>query len=105
MNVVEPGVIEGIDANGALVGFRPEHVEVGEASGDAVAISALVEVVEYLGDEQLLHLRVGDTPLLAKISIDHAVVPLGERMFTVAREKIHLFDADSERALAVRSAA
>jgi hypothetical protein len=61
--------------------------------------------VEYLGDEQLLHLRVGDTPLLAKISIDHAVVPLGERTFTVAREKIHLFDADSERALAVPSAA
>ena len=64
-----------------------------------------MEVVEYLGDEQLLHLRVGEAPLLAKISIDHSVAPGEEQLFAVERGNIHLFDADSERALAAASAA
>ena len=105
MNVVSGGVMAGVGANGALVGFRPEHIEVGEAKGDAITFEARVDVVEYLGDQQLLHLRVGEATLLAKISIDHAVGPGEERIFAVEREKIHLFDAESERALAVASAA
>ena len=101
MNVVTGGVMAAVGANGALVGFRPEHIEVGEAKGDAIGFEACVDVVEYLGDEQLLHLRVGEELLLAKISIDHPVTPGEQRTFAVEREKIHVFDAESERTLAI----
>src|SRR3712207_8970258 len=48
------------NGKGAVVGFRPEHLKIdaGEAARDGqVRIPATVDVVEYLGDEQLVHLH------------------------------------------------
>ena len=45
---------------------------------------ATVEVVEYLGDEQLAHLRLGDTPLLAKLPVDPRLPAESTQTFSVA---------------------
>ena len=58
MNLVPAGLIEGAGSTGMLAGFRPEHVEPANGSADGARFDALVEVVEYLGDEQLVHLRL-----------------------------------------------
>ena len=73
MNLVPAGLIEGAGTSGMLAGFRPEHVEPANGSADGARFEALVEVVEYLGDEQLVHLRLRDTPLLAKLDIEQRV--------------------------------
>ena len=99
MNVVPVGVIEGVGGAGRLAGFRPEHVELGDGRGDAARFTASVEVVEYLGDEQLVHLRVGERSLLATIPVEEPLVVGEERIFAVLREKLHLFDEVSGRAL------
>lgn len=99
MNVVPSGLIEGVGGTGLLVGFRPEHVRVADGAIGAIAFEASVEVVEYLGDEQLVHLRVGDTPLLATIPIEQRLTPGEERTFTAATETLHLFDAESEESV------
>ena len=52
---------------------------------------ALVEVVEYLGDEQLVHLRLKDTPLLAKLDIEQQVTPGEQSTFRIPQDKLHLF--------------
>jgi multiple sugar transport system ATP-binding protein len=97
MNFVPAGVLEGIGSSGRVAGFRPEHIEVDRGGGNAVPFSALVEVVEYLGDEQLVHLKAGETLLLAKLPVE-ARVPVGEETtFSVPREKLHLFDAETEQ--------
>ena len=68
---------------------------------DGAHFDALIEVVEYLGDEQLVHLRLNETPLLAKLGIEQQV-RTGERArFTIPRGKLHLFDAETEQAIAV----
>ena len=105
MNVVAAGVIEGFGDDGVLLGFRPEHVEVAYTGGDAAPFTARVEVVEYLGDEQLVHLRVGEASLLAKIPIEHVLAPGQDQTFVIPRQKIHLFDAESERDLATATTA
>ena len=100
MNLVPAGLIEGAGSPGMLAGFRPEHVEPANGSVEGAHFEALVEVVEYLGDEQLVHLRLNETPLLAKLGIDQRV-PTGEQTrFTIPRDKLHLFDAETEEALA-----
>jgi ABC-type sugar transport system ATPase subunit len=99
MNVVPSGVIEGVGGTGLLAGFRPEHVRLGDGPGDAARFEAQVEVVEYLGDELLAHLRTGDTSLLATIPVDERPVPGEQRTFAVARERLLLFDAESEKAI------
>ena len=56
--IVPAGLIEGAGSAGMLAGFRPEHVEPANGRADGARFDALVEVVEYLGDEQLVHLRL-----------------------------------------------
>jgi multiple sugar transport system ATP-binding protein len=101
MNVVPASFIEGAGLSGQLAGFRPEHVSVGNGRPDAVHFAATVEVVEYLGDEQLVHLAARDQSLLAKLPVERRLAPGEEQQFSIARDKLHLFDADTE--LAVRS--
>jgi multiple sugar transport system ATP-binding protein len=105
MNVVGDDVVEGLGESGVLVGFRPEHVELTSPSAEgAISFTARVEVVEYLGDEQLVHLRAGELPLLAKLPIEHVVSPTEERTFAIQREKIHVFDPETEQAVATAAA-
>ncbi|MGH3103503.1 MAG: ABC transporter ATP-binding protein [Gaiellaceae bacterium] len=99
MNLVPAGVVEGVGSSGRIAGFRPEHIELGGGHGDTPHFSATVEVVEYLGDEQLVHLKARDTPLLAKLPIEQQVSPGQETTFSVPRDKLHVFDAETERAI------
>jgi multiple sugar transport system ATP-binding protein len=99
MNLVPAGLIEGAGSSGMLAGFRPEHVEPLNGSADGARFDALIEVVEYLGDEQLVHLRLEDTPLLAKLDIEQRVATGEQRTFRIPPGKLHLFDAETEQAL------
>ena len=84
---------------GQLAGFRPEHVRIHEEQPDAAQLDAEVEVVEYLGDEQIAHLRVGDVLLVAKLPADVKLVAGSDHAFDVPLDKVYLFDRESERAL------
>ena len=94
MNLV-PGPI--VDGGGAdrIVGFRPEHVRPGQR-GDGLTFDARVEVVEFLGDEQLVHLVRKDTPLLAKIPVEDRGEMGANSTFFVQRDKVLTFDAETE---------
>lgn len=87
-----------LDAGGAdrIVGFRPEHLRLGQNGADAFRFDARIEVVEYLGDEQLVHLIRKDTPLLAKLPVDQRIEPGSDEQFAVARDKVVLFDAETQ---------
>ena len=55
-----------------------------------------VGVVEYLGDEQLVHLTPRDTPVRAKLSVDERTEHGTEMEFSIRRDKLHVFDAETE---------
>jgi multiple sugar transport system ATP-binding protein len=94
MNLVPSDVVDA--GGGRIAGFRPEHVDVGRGRGDALSFPATVEVVEYLGDEQLVHLTRKDTPLQAKIPIEEHVRPGDAVTLSIPRDKLHLFDPETE---------
>ncbi len=94
MNLLPAETLNGMGL-GKIAGFRPEHVEVGEVRGDAVRGTGSVEVREYLGDEQLIHLSVKDTSILAKLPVEERIALGQELSFSIPRDKIHLFDEES----------
>jgi multiple sugar transport system ATP-binding protein len=100
MNLVPAPII---DAGGTdrIVGFRPEHVQVGNGRVDGIGFDARVEVVEYLGDEQLVHLTRKDTPLQAKLPVEDRVSAGDEVRFAIPREKLLLFDTESEERIRI----
>jgi ABC-type sugar transport system ATPase subunit len=99
MNLI-PASVVGVGSEGQVVGFRPEHVDLGEGPGDRVRFDATIEVVEYLGDEQLAHLSLADTPVQAKLSVEEKLQHGQRATFSIARDKLRLFDAETEQRVA-----
>jgi multiple sugar transport system ATP-binding protein len=95
MNFVPAPVLNGGGAD-RIVGFRPEHLRPVAAGGDGYRFDARVEVVEYLGDEQLVHLVRKDTPLLAKLPVEPRLETGRDEQFAVANDKVLLFDAETQ---------
>jgi multiple sugar transport system ATP-binding protein len=94
MNLVPASVLNGGGPD-RIVGFRPEHIRRAARGADGYRFDARIEVVEYLGDEQLVHLVRKETPLLAKLPVEEQVDTGASDEFTVAREKVLMFDAET----------
>ncbi|HET9879640.1 MAG TPA: sn-glycerol-3-phosphate ABC transporter ATP-binding protein UgpC [Candidatus Limnocylindria bacterium] len=82
-----------------LIGFRPEHLDITEGRADTIAIPALVDVVEYLGNEELIHARAEGTEIVALVPSDRQVKPGDQVNLGVPLEKLHMFDPESEKSL------
>jgi multiple sugar transport system ATP-binding protein len=78
-----------------VAGFRPEHLEIGEAGADRGSFRARADVVEYLGNEELLHVSAADQDVVAIVDSDHRVRPGDIVELTIPLEKLHLFDAET----------
>jgi multiple sugar transport system ATP-binding protein len=89
-----------------VAGFRPEHLELG-GSGERLPIRAKADVVEYLGNEELLHVSVAghDGDVIAVVSASHNVRPGDVLDLQIPAEKLHVFDAETGDALAASSSA
>ena len=77
-----------------VLGVRPEHLEVtAGAAGGADAFVAVVDLVEPLGHEALVHLRAGDVELTARVA-GGGGLRMGEpAAVRVDPAHVHLFDA------------
>jgi multiple sugar transport system ATP-binding protein len=96
MNLVPAEVLDGIGSKDRIAGFRPEHIELANGRPDSIGFDAQVEVVEYLGDEQLVHLTRRDTAIQAKLPVEEQLSAGQELRLVVPRDKLLLFDAKTE---------
>ena len=84
--------------NKLVAGVRPEHLDVkvdppsGQLQGNA-------DVVEYLGNEELIHFSVGGHDIVALIGSEHRVKPGDDLTLHISLDKVHLFDPETTLAL------
>jgi multiple sugar transport system ATP-binding protein len=88
-----------------VAGFRPEHIEIGEAGQNTATFRANADVVEYLGNEELLHVNAGGRDIVAIVDSEHRVKPGDVLDFHIPLDKLHLFDAESGLSLTSREVA
>ena len=82
------------------LGFRPEDLEIADGSANgAVRFPAKVEVVEYLGNQELLHADAEGIEIVALVSSERQVKVGDNVEFTIPTEKLHLFDPETEESL------
>jgi sn-glycerol 3-phosphate transport system ATP-binding protein/multiple sugar transport system ATP-binding protein len=96
MNLVPSGTL-GVGGAGQLAGFRPEHVELGNGRAGSASYDASIEVVEYLGDEQLAHVRLGDHDVVVKLPVEPRLQAGRQETFSVPLQKVLLFDDTGAR--------
>jgi multiple sugar transport system ATP-binding protein len=82
------------------IGFRPEDLEIANGTGDgAVRFPAKVDVVEYLGNQELLHADAEGNEIVALVSSERNV-QIGDQIeLTIPTDKLHLFDPETEESL------
>jgi multiple sugar transport system ATP-binding protein len=82
-----------------ILGVRPEHLDVASTGAPTATVRARADVVEYLGNEELLHVVIAGADVVAVVSADRRVRPDDEVTVHIPLDKIHLFDAESELSL------
>jgi multiple sugar transport system ATP-binding protein len=83
-----------------VAGFRPEHLDIGEASQGVGSFQARSDVVEYLGNEELLHINAADQDIVAIVDSAHRVRPGDIVSLVLSLDKLHLFDGETGLTLA-----
>ncbi len=82
-------------AQGQLTfGIRPEHLEIGDVPGDWAPLRANIDVVEFLGNEELLHARIGEHDFVAIVDASHRVKPGDVLDVKVPLNEVHVFDGE-----------
>ena len=62
-------------------------------------LPAEVEVVEYLGNQELLHAQAEGNEIVALVSSERKV-QVGDKVeFAIPQQKLHLFDPETEESL------
>src|SRR3954469_7916060 len=72
---VPPWFAERVKSGKYVVGFRPEHLELGDLGGQTASIRGTADVVEYLGNEEPLHVTSGGREIVAIVDSSHRVRP------------------------------
>ncbi len=80
------------------LGIRPEDLTVAGASDD-LSFDATIEVVEQLGSEILLDMKVGDGVMVASVEPSMRVKVRDKLRLAMRPSRLHLFDAKTEAAI------
>ena len=84
----------------ATLGIRPEDIHIaGPADSADHCFDANVEVVEQLGSEILLDMRVGPALMVASVEPTVRVRAHDKLRLALKPERLHLFDAETEAAI------
>jgi multiple sugar transport system ATP-binding protein len=88
----------GIDS--IALGVRPEHLTVGGPDGPGLKLTADVDVIEFLGNEELIHAQSAGRDIVAIVDTE-AELKVGEKVvLTAPPRRLHLFDLSSGLSLA-----
>jgi multiple sugar transport system ATP-binding protein len=83
-----------------VAGFRPEHLDIGEGGSGSGSFRARADVVEYLGNEELLHINAAGQDVVAIVGSEHRVRPGDIVNLVLPLDKLHLFDGETGLTLA-----
>ena len=89
--------LESFANQSVILGVRPEHIYYSAKSNDATAaFSAFIEVVEPMGNETVIYMRVGKNTLTARILPQSELQVGTEYQLGIDLDKIHFFDENEK---------
>jgi multiple sugar transport system ATP-binding protein len=96
----QKAALERYKGKAVILGVRPEDIREAASSEPATyRVDAVVEVVEPLGNEILLDVRVGKNPLVARVPPTSRVKIHEQIPLALNPERLHFFDTQTEQAI------
>jgi multiple sugar transport system ATP-binding protein len=96
-----PSYREALQSAGSKViaGFRPEHLDLGDMAGEIATIQGTADVVEYLGNEELLHVTAEGREIVAIVDSSYRVRHGDVVQLHLPVAKLYLFDSETGTSL------
>jgi multiple sugar transport system ATP-binding protein len=82
-----------------IVGIRPEDLKVTDTHTEGKTLQGEVEVVEPIGNETYVDFNAGSFSLIAAVGRKAGIKPHSNLVVAPNIENLHLFDAESEKAI------
>jgi multiple sugar transport system ATP-binding protein len=85
-----------------VIGIRPEHIHDRDhvpRTVDPAPVEAQVDVLERMGNETFLHLKHGDTPLLARVDPHTTAEPDQTVQVVFDASELYAFDPDTDASI------
>ncbi len=80
-----------------VVGMRPEHFDAAaSATAGTISVPATVEVVEFLGNDELIHANVAGNDVVALVPSSRGVAVGDKVTLVIADSVVHAFDPASD---------
>jgi ABC-type sugar transport system ATPase subunit len=86
-------------ARQVVLGIRPEDILPTESAGTDPSLEGTVEMIQDLGAERHVHLRVGGQPLVARFAATYSADLRQKVSVTIKPESVHVFDAATGQAI------
>jgi multiple sugar transport system ATP-binding protein len=74
------------------VGFRPEHLDVGAVDGPGLGVTVTLDVIEFLGNDVLIHGSSGGRDVVAIVDVDNVLKVGDSVVLSAAPRRLHLFN-------------
>jgi len=90
------------EGKGVILGIRPEHmypIELAPKNVKGPTIKGVVDFVEALGSDTIVHVRVGSKLLVVKVSGSHHFTLGSDIVVMLDISKMHVFDKSSTKAI------
>jgi len=104
LHLAEPGAtgadLASLVGAEVIAGLRPEDLRLGAAGGALLRqprLSAVLELIEPVGNEAFLNARAGDTELMLRVPPHGLPAPGDAVTLTFSPDRLHLFDPRTGR--------
>ena len=81
---------QGVDT--VTVGFRPEHLDLAAQTGPGLSVTVVVDVVEFLGNDELIHGSSEGRDVVAIINADNTLTVGQSVTLSSPPRRLHLFN-------------
>jgi multiple sugar transport system ATP-binding protein len=96
---VESAMIRRAGVSDVVMGVRPEHLDHRPRSGGGLQLRASVDVIEFLGNDEHVHLSCGSYELVAIVDA-RTPLTIGDSLtLSASSEAIHFFHPETGVAL------
>ena len=96
---VEAAMIQSAGVSDVVLGIRPEHIDNQPRSGRGLQMRATVDVIEFLGNDEHVHLSSGPHDLVAIVDA-RTPLTIGDSLtLSASSDAIHLFHPETGVAL------
>lgn len=93
---MKKSVVEYGKDRAAVLGIRPEDIEINKMSNDSNCISVSCDFTEMMGAEMLIHTHTGESKIIASVPSDENINDSNELSLYINTEKAHIFSPETE---------